>query len=133
MKIETRTIYKCDHCNKLYQMRHWCEIHEEGCFHNPDNHRDCFTCVHLIKKDHEISFDTYMGEQCENRTLFYCKKIDSFLYPPKVEAKRNWFETHPIENNPMRKSCKVYDDGYGDVYDFLNSEKVNWLTMFSDC
>lgn len=103
MKIQTKEIYKCDHCNKLYQIKRYCAEHEIICSKNPVNDRDCFGCMHLEKKETKISYDTPYGESFRTVHLLHCVKIDSFLYPPKVEHKGNMFETEPYENNPMYK------------------------------
>jgi len=51
MKIITKEIYKCDHCNKCYQIKSACERHETLCNKNPNNHRPCFECNKLTKKN----------------------------------------------------------------------------------
>jgi len=54
MKSEFKEIYKCDHCNKLYQRKHACIKHEIACHKNPENHRVCFGCMHLCKKKKKL-------------------------------------------------------------------------------
>jgi len=120
MKIETKEIYKCEHCNKLYQIKNKCLEHEKICGKNPDNQRACFGCGNLEKKNCTIYQDSYIGEVERKVELLYCSKINSFLYPPKVEHKKNWYETDPIENKPMPRTCKVFDDGYSDKNEFFN-------------
>lgn len=111
MKTEVREIYKCDHCNKLYQIKNACIIHERGCNKNPDNYRVCLSCRHLEKVEETIYHDTpYGGQNSQEVYLFYCKKIESFLYPPKVEQKENWFETDPVDNKPMLRNCEIYEN-----------------------
>ena len=107
MKTETIEIYKCEHCNKLYQRKHFCEAHEKNCVHNPDNDRACFNCQFLIKKTTEYYSDgVYMKHQ-GSLNLLYCNKIGIFLYPPKVEHKGNYFELDAELNEPMRRECKL--------------------------
>lgn len=108
MKIEIKEIYKCDHCNKLYQIKSWAEQHEEGCNKNPDNFRACFGCKHLCKKNVDYWFDTYHGEDSKDVLVFYCEKIDSCLYPPKVELAKKWFDFGDINNQPMKKKCEFF-------------------------
>lgn len=120
MKIETKEIYKCEHCNKLYQLKNWCLLHEKSCSKNPDNDRACFGCRHLTKKSETIYYDTYNGESERKVDLLYCNKLDIFLYPPKVEHKGNMYETDPKENKPMPRTCKVYDDESIDFGEFFN-------------
>ena len=54
MKTETKEIYKCEHCNKLYQLKNWCLVHEKACSKNPDNDRACFGCQYLTKQNETI-------------------------------------------------------------------------------
>lgn len=108
MKTETKEIYKCEHCNKLYQLKHWCLYHEKMCGKNPDNDRACFGCNHLTKKRETVYYDTWNGESTIKVDLLYCDKLDTFLYPPKVEHKGNMYETSPQENRPMPRTCKEY-------------------------
>jgi len=107
MIIETKEIYKCEYCRRLYQLKRFCVQHEISCTKNPENKRDCFECKHLNKKEAIVYFDTY-GHEVEHKVdLFHCNKFDTFLYPPKVERKKNWFETDPKENNPMPIHCPM--------------------------
>jgi len=48
------------------------------------------------------------GEFVEQVSILYCKKIESFLYPPKVERNKSWFETDEIPNVPMKRTCEHY-------------------------
>ena len=121
MKIEIKEIYKCEHCNKLYQIKNKCLEHEKVCNKNPDNQRACFGCRHLEKKNYTIYEDHHYGGELERKVeLLHCPKINSFLYPPKVEHKKNWYETDPMENKPMPRTCKVYDDESTDLDEFFN-------------
>ena len=115
MIIETKEIYKCEYCRKLYQMKHFCISHESTCMKNPVNFRACIGCNNLKKKIVDVNFSDYNGnDSFEKRELLYCEKIDQFLYPPKVEFKGNAFEGASIddgtgeekENNPMRVDCE---------------------------
>jgi len=112
MKVETKEIYKCEHCRKLYQIKNACIKHEIECRKNPDNFRACFGCIHMDKKDVGIFSDTFQGEIETKRMVLYCKKLESFMYPPKIERSKEWYETDPIENNPMPRTCEHRDDDY---------------------
>lgn len=105
MIIEIKEVYKCEYCRKLYQLKRFAELHEKMCSKNPENSRKCFGCKHLGKKKTEV-YDCEMPRRVE---LLYCSKIDSFLYPPKVEHKKNWHETDPMPNNPMRRKCDKFE------------------------
>jgi len=50
MKTEYKEIYKCDYCNKLYQIKSYAIKHEKICQKNPINYRPCLSCEYLIKK-----------------------------------------------------------------------------------
>lgn len=111
MITETREIYKCGHCRKLYQIKSACIKHEIQCSNNPENDRACFGCVFLEKKEVLHYSDDPMCEGWKVNVL-HCSKIDSYLYPPKVEIKGNMYNEFNlagnIENNPMRKDCDDY-------------------------
>lgn len=109
MKIETKEIYKCDFCKKLYQVKRFAEQHERVCFSNPQNLRPCNNCEHLVKKSTTITTNyNYDGsEQNRNLNLFYCNSKKSFLYTPKNEIKNNQFELEE-SNIPMPKICEIY-------------------------
>jgi len=103
--------FKCEFCPKLYQRKHFCKSHELSCDKNPKNKRACFDCKHLHKKDVDVYYDEYNGdESCRNVSLMFCSKVDSFLYPPKVEHKGNSFELGDYSNNPMPDQCDKRED-----------------------
>ncbi len=110
MKTETKEIYKCEYCNKLYQLKRFALLHEQYCHKNPENFRKCLNCSHLVKKEVIIYSDTPVGEMERGVQLFFCSKIYSFLYPPKVEIKKNHFELGDYSNKPMRKKCVYFSD-----------------------
>jgi len=105
MKIETKEIYKCEFCNKLYQVKRFAEYHEKICFKNPENNRPCFSCDNLTKQD-TIVFVDYPNNR--NVSLFYCDAKEKYLYTPKSEIKKNYFELSEEANDPMPKKCKEY-------------------------
>jgi hypothetical protein len=109
MKIETKEIYKCEHCNKLYQIKDWCEYHESICKKNPENNRACFLCAHLVSREKVVTLIHGYNGQEENRqlTLMYCNKIKTFLYPAQVEVKGNAYDLGDESNNPMPKECEL--------------------------
>ncbi|WP_372934957.1 hypothetical protein [Mariniphaga sediminis] len=113
MKTKQSTIYECEFCGKYYKRKHYAEYHEGMCPKNPYNQRACFGCSHLIKKDAKvwIGIDNYYSGEpyYEQRTLLYCQKKQTFLYPPKAENKGNYFTefyNEENENNPMPKECE---------------------------
>lgn len=101
---ETRKIYRCQYCKKVYLLKHFAEKHELICDKNPKNNRICYGCEYLTKK-------TIRYENLENHrpvNLLYCNKLDVFLHPPKVEIKGNLIETGNDE--PMKKKCEHHKD-----------------------
>ncbi len=120
MKIETKEIYKCEYCNKLYQIKRFAERHEIDCKRNPDNYRKCLDwCSHLKKKSTMDYYDQYDGEHEQSISLLYCKKKNIFLYPPKVEHAKKWFELGDELNEPMPTECNDYDSNvdYIEIFD----------------
>lgn len=106
MKEVTKTIYKCDHCAKWYQRKHFAEKHEERCSKNPDNFRACFGCSLLKPVEVDYYQDSPMGgEYCTKISAFYCEKVDTYLHPPITEHKGNALDFGDKLNEPMKKRC----------------------------
>jgi len=112
MKTETKEIYKCEYCNRLYQLKRFCIKHEESCKKRPDYIRPCHSCVHLKRVDETIcaGYDDEHGEEAERvvRVLF-CDKVDSFIHPPSVAAKGNAFEMEK-KNIVMPRECAFHKE-----------------------
>lgn len=108
MKTETREIYKCDFCRRLYQIKKFAALHEKCCNKNPENQRACLECQHLKKKNFDFYYDTCDGEDYRTISLFHCDKINAFLHLPKNEHKGNVIDTGDDSNIPMRKECDKY-------------------------
>ena len=106
MITETKTIYKCEHCRKLYQSKHFAEQHEKRCSKNPDNQRACFGCEHMTKRLAEV----YMHSNTINLKLCYCAKKEMYLYPPIIEHKGKAAEVVDELNEPMPKTCPFFED-----------------------
>jgi hypothetical protein len=120
MKTETKEIYKCDYCKKLYQLKHAAIYHESICRKNPANYRLCHSCNGLEMKDVMIysGYDNY--DNCEpvniSRDFCFCKKKQIFLYTPQNEIKGNHHhidtEGGIFENYPMAKECTDFSNGW---------------------
>lgn len=123
MKTETREIYKCDHCNKLYQRKDAAIYHESICSRNPTNFRSCFGCANLGKAEATIysGRDDYHSGGPINVTkdFLFCGAKQQFLYTPKNEIKGNHQHTdedgNDFENFPMPVECDQRKD-----FDFFN-------------
>ncbi len=112
MKTETREIYRCEYCKKVYLIKKACEIHETRCTKNPENFRACFGCYNTIKKEVTIYYDHYDGEHEYQRELLYCKAKDIFIYPPIIEHKGNAIDLGDKINEPMPKECDKFKDEF---------------------
>jgi hypothetical protein len=110
MKTEIKEVYKCDYCNKLYQMKHHCLNHELSCKKRPDYLRPCHNCQ-VLKKVKETIWAGYgdeYGNECERDVdVLFCEKRDCFIYPPSVAAKGNAFEMAKL-NIEMPKECEFF-------------------------
>lgn len=92
--ITNTTIYKCDHCSKTYQVKKWCDHHEQWCTKNPDNIAKCSGCTYLVEKEKDIYRDGYDGEYTTISKSFFCNKKQIEVYPLKV-AKMSLPERYP--------------------------------------
>ena len=108
MTTEIKEIYKCDFCNKLYQIKRFAMQHEKICFKNPKNDRPCFGCIFLGKKNVDVYEYEYDGSDFKRvYSLFFCKKKEVFLHTPKNEIKENVIDIGEY-NLPMPKECEYY-------------------------
>lgn len=107
MIIETKEIYKCSHCRKLYQKKEACRVHEYFCHKNPDFFRACHTCITLKKVEASVFEGTdYDGEEYHRDVMvLYCSSVDKYIYPPKVGFKGNMFSFIGKNNVEMPQSC----------------------------
>ena len=109
MITETKEIYKCEHCRKIYQIKRFAEAHEEMCKKNPENKRACFGCKFLEKKETTLYQDHPMGgEYTYKRDLLFCNKKEIYVYPPIVEFKGNEIDLGDETNEPMPKDCQLF-------------------------
>ena len=109
MKIETKEIYKCEHCRKLYQVKKACEKHEAGCKKRPDYLRPCHSCKVLAKRDEVVYYDTWSGEGERTVSVLFCGKRDCFIHPPSVASKGIAFDMGYKLNVEMPKQCEFYE------------------------
>ena len=107
MIIETREIYRCEYCKKIYLLKRYVEQHEAECTKNPAIL--CLRCKSLDTKKAAEYFDGYHGETSRLVTVFWCKKREHYLHPPKVERKGNAIEFGDIGNYPMRTECADWE------------------------
>lgn len=111
MKIHNKPTYKCDYCNKLYQIRAACEKHEVKCNSNPENFRACGDCKFCEKVEEKFYIDMFDGEHETKVKVFKCTAKNIFIHPPKVErSEKGAYEFGDTQNIPMAKigECDVY-------------------------
>ena len=111
MKTETKEIYKCEYCNKLYQIKRYCEYHELACKKRPDYLRPCHSCKILDKINAKALpgvSDWYGSEIERDVNVLFCKARDCFIHPPSVAAKGTAFDMMDKENIEMPKECEFY-------------------------
>jgi hypothetical protein len=111
MKIETREVYKCEYCNKMYQRKFLCERHEVACKERPDYMRPCHTCKNVQKKRETIlaGYGDMHGREVERTVdVLFCSKLDCFIHPPSVAAKGNAFDMGDKDNIEMPRICDFH-------------------------
>ena len=107
--IET-TIYRCEHCNKLYLRPKWCIKHEVDCVKNQVNRRPCKECAHLENDETIVTtcHSNMNGEPIEEkRTVLYCPELNEFVYPPNIKRP---YEITAYDNIPMPLVCASFKD-----------------------
>jgi hypothetical protein len=112
MKVETRTLYRCEHCKKHYLTKHSCVTHETFCAKNPANKHACFRCEHLVV-DRENSDDGY------SEKTFTCSKLEKQLHSFKAEKIKHGCLGY-TERMPLQ--C----DSFKDAFDFPLSEDFSF-------
>jgi len=108
---QTRQIYKCEYCRKLYQIKNACARHENVCKKNPLNYQPCLDdCKHITTKEFVYCFDTYQGSSEREVKVLYCKKrqvaVCPFWHNPYdfiVDENDN-----EVENDFMPKKCENF-------------------------
>lgn len=106
MKEIKTTIYKCDHCGKIYQKKFYCIKHEKDCRKNPANDRPCFHCDHLKMKEFEYgNYDPENGDFPYKGNSLFCMKRKCFVYPPYTKKPYRQ-EDLDCKNIPMPIECE---------------------------
>lgn len=101
------TIYKCEHCGKIYQRKFYCLKHEETCRKNPANQRPCFDCECLEMKTIEYGdYDPQNGDYPYKGDALYCNKKKHFVYPPYVKNPYDGEDDIGEANTPMPRECE---------------------------
>lgn len=90
MKIETRKVYRCEHCNKWYISASACSVHERFCRKKPENKHKCFDFYEHLQMN-----NTYPKKE------MICKLSGEYMYSYKWERR-----CHYHGNSPERKGIK---------------------------
>jgi len=107
MKSKVKEVYYCDYCKKHGLHKGKMAYHEKICRKNPENDRPCWSCYYLTSKEMGVCLKDYRGIEYEKTVeLFYCQKMDCFLYTPQNQIKGNQFDLGEYVNNPMPKNCE---------------------------
>jgi hypothetical protein len=111
VKTETREIYRCDHCKKVYLSKYWCEQHEPCCKKNPDNYQPCMDgCPYIEKKEFMYCYDTFQGEGEYKVNVLYCTKKKEAVCPFWHNPYEIIFDkdNSEVRNELMPKECQYY-------------------------
>lgn len=103
----TKTIegHFCEHCNKLYQRKHFAIQHEIKCLKNPLNDRPCFNCEHLDLIHSTICVDYPNGSAEREVNAYWCTKNENYLIPPISKHRGHAYEFGDYENIDMPVNC----------------------------
>jgi len=101
MIVRKMTVYRCEHCRRLFEKRPAAVKHEDRCKKNPDNFRNCFSCKNLIKTKASLVDD---GREVE--TLF-CNARKVFLHTPINVKKGRIYDTGEL-SYPMPIECDLF-------------------------
>lgn len=124
MKTETKEVYKCDFCRRLYQVKSAATRHEERCKNNPANNRPCLNCQNLTKKSVELCADNWDGsESIRSVDVFYCKVKEICMHHPISAHKKSVFDLQEYENHPMPIQCEQQNSHWDNI-DFITSKLV---------
>ena len=87
MKIQQRTIYHCDFCNKYRLRKLAMEKHELRCPNNPKNYRACYHCIHLQVGEKELLDHEPGGYVPSGTTVktFFCTYFNKSLHGHMAE------------------------------------------------
>ena len=92
MKTDVRTVYHCEHCNKISLNKGAMTLHEDKCKRNPVNRSYCIGCKHLTVEDieyndkpDECDYDEFTPS-VRPRRRFICDIDNKVMYHPKVRT-----------------------------------------------
>lgn len=126
MNIETKTIYSCEHCKRMFRSKYWANRHENTCRKNPAVWRPCFGCKHLVNigrlRVTELQDYAKKPYNSHKENVLYCREHDLIEVSPVAEFLGKYknvteFFTHPHEDvkitaEQMPKKCSDYEVNY---------------------
>ena len=84
MKIKSKQVYYCDHCNKNGLSKHKMLEHENQCTKNPVNFHPCFFCKHfnVTTETHEEHYEGGGNDLTRfvKSELWHCDKYRIYLH-----------------------------------------------------
>lgn len=117
--LENKTLYKCDFCNKKYQVKRFAEHHEKHCGRNPPNQHKCFQECKFLEKQKEKydSGDDYYNEPImREKTIFICKHSGNRMY--SYIAERKGLVSHQEDAIRMPLECGDFKSSFEDLMRF---------------
>lgn len=118
MKTDVRTVYHCEHCNKISLNKGAMTLHEDKCKRNPVNRSYCIGCKHLTVEDieyndkpDECDYDEF-APSVRPRRRFICDIDNKVMYHPKVRtfSKKKRELIFSISQKPMPNEVEECDN-----------------------
>ena len=126
MKTDVRTVYHCEHCNKISLNKGAMTLHEDKCKRNPVNRSNCIGCKHLTVEDieyndkpDECDYDEF-APSVRPRRRFICDIDNKVMYHPKVRtfSKKKRELIFSISQKPMPNEVEECDNFEDKIPDF---------------
>jgi len=126
MKTDVRTVYHCEHCNKISLNKGAMTLHEDKCKRNPVNRSYCIGCKHLSVEDIEYNdkpdkcdYDEF-SPSVRPRRRFICDIDNKVMYHPKVRTFRKEKREliFSISQKPMPNEVEECDNFEDKIPDF---------------
>lgn len=126
MKTDVRTVYHCEHCNKISLNKGAMTLHEDKCKRNPVNRSYCIGCKHPTVEDieyndkpDECDYDEF-APSVRPRRRFICDIDNKVMYHPKVRtfSKKKRELIFSISQKPMPNEVEECDNFEDKIPDF---------------
>jgi len=108
--IKNTTIYKCEHCRKIYQRERFAKLHPAKCRKNPCNISACSSgCKYLTSTKEDVLVSNMHGERYEELRLLRCSKQHIYIKPIWSTGEiANLCE--PVETMPKKGECEYFEE-----------------------